>query len=76
MMPSIDITAQQPGHDPTRGLADDEGTLLALGAGANKLFADLLPDALVKNFSVIDNRITLGREHIQKMADAAGMKLV
>ena len=76
MMPSIDITAQQPGHDPTRGLADDEGNLLALGAGANKLFADLLPDALVKNFSVIDNRITLGREHIQKMADAAGMKLV
>lgn len=76
MMPRIDITAQQPGRDLTRGLADDEGNLLALNAGANMLFADLLPDAMARNFSVIDNRITKGIEHIKSMAEQSGMTLV
>ena len=76
MMPDINITAQQPGRDLTRGLADDEGNLLALNAGANMLFADFLPDALVGNFSVIDNRVTLGLDHIRHMAELSGMKLV
>ncbi|MGN1002694.1 MAG: radical SAM protein [Oscillospiraceae bacterium] len=76
MMPSINITAQQPGRDMTKGLADDEGNLLALAAGANMLFADFLPDALVGCFSVIDNRFTLGLEHIRNMASRSGMTLV
>lgn len=76
MMPEINITAQQPGRDLTKGLADDEGNLLALEAGANMLFADFLPDALVGNFSVIDNRVTLGLDHIRDMAARSGMTLV
>lgn len=76
MMPEINITAQQPGRDMTKGLADDEGNLLALEAGANMLFADFLSDALVGNFSVIDNRVTLGLDHIREMAARANMKLV
>lgn len=76
MMPEINITAQQPGHDLTKGLADDEGNLLALNAGANMLFADFLPDALIGNFSVIDNRVTLGLDHIRDMAARSGMQLV
>lgn len=75
MMPEILITAQQPGHDMSKGLADDEGNLLALEAGANILFADFLPDALIGNFSVIDNRVTLGLDHIKKMAGCSGMTL-
>lgn len=76
MMPRIDITAQQPGRDLAKGLADDEGNLLALNAGANMLFADFLPDALVGNFSVIDNRVTLGLGHIRHMAELSGMQLI
>ena len=76
MMPKINITAQQPGKDLTQGLAGEEGNLLALNAGANMLFADFLPDALVGNFSVIDNRVTLGLDHIRHMAQVSGMRLV
>lgn len=76
MMPKIHITAQQPGHDISKGLADEEGNLLALNAGANMLFADFLPDALIGNFSVIDNRVTLGLDHIKKMSERSGMKLI
>lgn len=76
MMPGIDITAQQPGRDLRKGLADEEGNLLALQAGANMLFADMLPDALVRNFSVIDNRAVLRLDHIRRMAEISGMTLV
>ncbi len=75
MMPDIDITAQQPGPDPARGLSDPEGNLAALNAGANLLFADLLPAARARDFSVVDNRIALGMEHIRDMAERAGMRL-
>ncbi len=75
MMPDILITAQQPGEDLKNGLADPVGNLNALNAGANILFADILPCALSKNFSVIDNRITLGLDHIKDMAERSGMQL-
>jgi biotin synthase len=75
MMPKIRITAQQPGENMANGLADPEGNQNALAAGADMLFADMLPAALVKNFSVIDNRVKLGYEHIKTMAERAGMKL-
>lgn len=74
-LPDIHITAQQPGEDLKNGLADERGNLDALNAGANMLFADLLPAAQSQRFSVIDNRITLGLEHIRHMADIAGMEL-
>ena len=75
MMPKIDITAQQPGEDVTHGFADERGNLLALSAGANMLFGDLLPAALAKNFSVVDNREVFGMEHIKDMAARAGMEI-
>ena len=76
MMPSVNITAQQPGKNLANGLADPEGNLNALNAGANMLFADMLPLALARNFSVVDNRITLGLEHIRNMAERSGMTLI
>lgn len=75
MMPEIFITAQQPGEDMTKGLAGVEGNLLALNAGADTLFADMLPQDLVANFSVIDNRVKLGLDHIYHMAEVSQMKL-
>ncbi|MEG1774276.1 MAG: radical SAM protein, partial [Oscillospiraceae bacterium] len=71
----VNITAQQPGEDLSQGLAGAQGNLAALAAGANMLFADLLPDALTKNFSVVDNRVTLGLDHIREMARRSGMSL-
>jgi len=75
MLPKANITAQQPGEDMTKGLADPEGNLNALNAGGNMLFADMLPSSLAKNFSVIDNRITLGLEHIKKMSEISQMPM-
>ncbi len=75
MMPDLNITAQQPGQDLAKGFADPEGNLNALNAGANMLFADILPADYVEKFSVVDNRITLGLEHIKRMADLSGMEL-
>lgn len=75
MMPQIKITAQQPGENLANGLADSEGNLNALKAGANVLFADMLPSTLARNFSVVDNRITLGLDHIKEMAEKSEMNL-
>jgi len=76
MIPGVNITAQQPGKNPAEGLASREGNLAALNAGANFLYADLLPASRAEDFRVIDHRVTLGLDHIREMADAAGMKLV
>ena len=76
MMPDVDITAQQPGEDKKKGLADPEGNRNAVRAGANILFCDLLPDALARNFRVIDNRNVSGTEHLYQVAELTGKKLV
>jgi biotin synthase len=76
MMPHILITAQQPGEDPKNGLADPQGNLNAIHAGADILFADLLPAAQAEAFRVVDNRITLGMAHIRHMAERAGRTLL
>lgn len=75
LMPGINITAGQPGRDLAKGFADEEGNLNALQAGANLLFADLLPAAQAREFHVIDDRIVLGLEHMRRMAERAGMRL-
>ena len=72
MMPEVHITAQQPGEDLTRGLADPEGNLAAVRAGADLLFFDLLPDAQARNFRVIDDRNISGPAHIAALAEKSG----
>ncbi len=72
MMPGVHITAQQPGEDLKNGLADPEGNLAAVRAGADLLFFDLLPDAQAKNFRVIDDRNISGPEHVFRLAEACG----
>ena len=72
MIPEVHITAQQPGPDLKKGLADPEGNMAAVRAGADLLFFDLLPDAQARNFRVIDDRNISGPEHVFMLADACG----
>lgn len=69
MMPEIDITAQQPGKDLTKGLSDPEANLAAVRAGANMLFFDLLPGEKAQNFRVVDDRNVTGPAHVFKVAE-------
>lgn len=73
MMPNVNITAQQPGEDVKNGLADVQGNLNALSAGANMLFVDMLPQNLVKDFNVIDNRMIEGIDNVDRLVKMSGM---
>lgn len=74
-IPGVKITAQQPGKDLSKGLADPEGNLDAIHAGANVLFCDLLPDAQAQSFRVIDNRNITGSGHIDNIAKLSGLPI-
>lgn len=75
MMPSVNITAQQPGEEIKNGLADVQGNLNALRAGANVLFVDMLPETLIKDFNVIDKRMIQGMENVNRLASMSGMSI-
>lgn len=75
MIPSVNITAQQPGEDAKNGLSDFNGNLNALNSGADTLFVDMLPQTLVKDFNVISNRVIKGVDALKDLAEASGMKL-
>lgn len=75
MMPDLDITAQQPGPDPSKGLGDEQGNLAAVHAGANRLFVDLADAARAGAFRVIDNRNIIGTDHARRVAALAGLPL-
>lgn len=72
MMPKIRITAQQPGEDLKKGLADPEANYAAIRAGANLLFYDLLPDPLAVDFRVIDERHITGPKHAEALSERYG----
>lgn len=72
-IPGVKITAQQPGKDLSKGLADPEGNLDAIHAGADVLFCDLLPDAQAQAFRVIDNRNITGTGHVDNIAKLTGL---
>ncbi|MFA9398220.1 MAG: radical SAM protein [Clostridiaceae bacterium] len=73
MMPKVNITAQQPGEDMKNGLADVQGNLNALSAGANMLFVDMLPKIIVKDFNVINNRMIEGMDNVNRLVEMSGM---
>ncbi|MDY3014238.1 MAG: radical SAM protein [Evtepia sp.] len=75
LLPGIKITAQQPGEDLTKGLADEQGNLDAIACGANLLFCDLLPDAKADAFRPIDRRNVSGLAHCQEVARRSGLTL-
>lgn len=73
MMNKVNITAQQPGEDLKNGLADIQGNLNALNAGANMLFVDMLPQEIVKDFNVINNRMIEGVDRVNRLVEMSGM---
>ena len=75
MMPTIKITAQQPGINPKTGLADETGNLNAIACGANLLFCDLLPDTQADAFRPIDQRHVSGLQHCEAVAQLSGLTL-
>ena len=76
LLPDTDITAQQPGNDLSKGLSHPEGNKLAIQAGGNVLFVDMLPAALAGAFNVIDNRMVQGLDYAKDIAAYAGLKLL
>ena len=74
MMPHVNITAQQPGEKIENGLADVDGNLNALRAGANVLFVEMLPAALVGSFNVISHRMIEGMENVNRLFALSGIK--
>jgi biotin synthase len=75
MIPEIDITAQQPGKDLSKGLADPESNLKAIYAGANTLFCELPDPDKSKDFGNVDDRNVAGAEHIYAVHDMTGMEI-
>ena len=76
LLPDTDITAQQPGEDIRNGLADPQGNQMAIHAGGNVLFVDMLPAAMSGNFHVIDNRMVQGLDYARDIAAKAGTVLL
>ncbi len=75
MLPGVHITGGQPGKNLAEGFASEDGNLAALAAGADLLFADLLPSTKAQAFRVVDNRVLLGLDRIQQLAQKTGMTL-
>ncbi|MCI1965653.1 MAG: radical SAM protein [Oscillospiraceae bacterium] len=73
MMPHVNITAQQPGIKIENGLADVDGNLNALSAGANMLFVDMLPASLIDSFNVISHRMIEGMENVDRLLSLSGI---
>lgn len=76
LLPDADITAQQPGPNLKNGLADRDGNKMAIQAGGNLLFVDMLPAAMTSAFTVIDNRMIQGLNYVRETAEYAGVKLL
>ena len=75
MMPQVNITAGQPGEDPKNGFGDRQGNLNAIGAGANVLFADLLPVSKADAFFVVENRNLPGLQQMEALSKLSGLQL-
>lgn len=74
MMPHVNITAQQPGKKIENGLADVDGNLDALSAGANVLFVEMLSSSLAGSFNVISHRMIEGVENVNRLLLLSDMK--
>lgn len=74
MMPRVNITAQQPGKNIENGLADIDGNLDALNAGANVMFVEMLPSSLASSFNVISHRMVEGMDNVNRLLSLSGIK--
>ena len=56
LLPNSQITAGQPTQNSALGFADKEGNMDAMRHGANKLFVEVTPFALQKDFEITQGR--------------------
>lgn len=76
LLPNSQITAGQPTQNSTLGFADKEGNMDAMRHGANKLFVEVTPFALQKDFEITQGRKLLQLQKIDEMLDALKLKRV
>ncbi len=76
LLPEAQITAGQPTQDSKIGFADKQGNTDAMLHGANKLFVEVTPFALRKDFEITQGRKLLQLQKIDEMVESIGLKRV
>lgn len=76
LLPKAQISAGQPTQDSKIGFGDEKGNIEAMRHGANKLFVEVTPLALQKDFEITDGRKLLKLEKINRMINAVNLKRI
>ncbi|MDC7244025.1 MAG: radical SAM protein [Sphaerochaetaceae bacterium] len=74
LLPNSQITAGQPTQDSKIGFGDEKGNIDAMAHGANKLFVEVTPLALQKDFEITEGRKLLKLEKIDRMINSLSLK--
>lgn len=74
LLPKAQITAGQPTQDSKLGFSDRQGNIDAMLHGANKLFVEVTPFALRKEFEITQERKLLELEKINDMLNSINLK--
>ncbi len=70
LLPKSQITAGQPTQNSKIGFGDEIGNIEAMAHGANKLFVEVTPLALQKDFEITEGRKLLKLEKIDRMINS------
>ncbi|MGD6731507.1 MAG: biotin synthase BioB [Pleomorphochaeta sp.] len=73
LLPKAQITAGQPTQDSKLGFSDRQGNIDALLHGANKLFVEVTPFALRKDFEITKDRKLLEFAKIDEMLNSVNL---
>ncbi|MGD1821821.1 MAG: biotin synthase BioB [Pleomorphochaeta sp.] len=76
LLPNSQITAGQPTQDSKIGFGDEKGNIDAMAHGANKLFVEVTPLALQKDFEITEGRKLLKLEKIDRMINSLSLKRI
>lgn len=76
LLPKAQITAGQPTQDSKIGFGDEIGNINAMSHGANKLFVEVTPLALQKDFEITEGRKLLKLEKIDRMINSLNLKRI
>lgn len=76
LLPNSQITAGQPTQDSKIGFGDEKGNIDAMAHGANKLFVEVTPLALQKDFEITEGRKLLKLEKIDRMISSLNLKRI
>jgi len=76
LLPKSQITAGQPTQNSKIGFGDEIGNIEAMAHGANKLFVEVTPLALQKDFEITEGRKLLKLEKIDRMINSLDLKRI